>query len=359
MQKKIGFLACATVMSANLAFAQSSHDEVSIPDADLNNNSSKFAISSPDGKFKLGFGGHLQHDNRFSYINSTSNKDFDTYIKQARIKLYGNAFDPALSYFVQVQLEHEGKEGSNIPAPNTSYQAPGTSVLRDYYVNWAFNKEYFHLRVGKFRTPFSRQQLLATSQMQFNDQNIASDRFQLTESGHDVGLMLHNGFHNELEWALAAVSNGLVLRLGYNYGIDAYDLVDFTGGGLRFAVAANGFIHTNYKSSEFNKDMRVAADFIVKYEGLSANGEFYFRRAGEKNELGGGLDAGYLIDRKIEPVVRYSMVKSGDPINSEIRGGINYYVFGHHLKAQAYVGPELLDSKIQQWEGGLQLQFAL
>lgn len=362
MQKKTVFLAFALtgLMGANQVLAQSSHDAITGADADFMDNTSKFEISSPDGNYKLGFGGHFQHDNTFTYINEPGTKDFSTKIRRARLKIYGNAFDPSITYLFQTQFEKANTDGRTVPAPSRQYTAPGSTGLRDYYVNIAANEELFHLRIGKFRTPFSRQQLISTSQMQFNNQNLANNFFELTETGRDVGVMFHNGFNNPFEYALAAVSNGLVLRLGYNHnGIDAYDFADFAGGGFRFAVALNGFLHTNYKSTDFNKDLRAGVDFIVKYEGLAANGAFYFGRANDKNDMGAGLDLGYLINQQIEPVLRYSWVRSNDKNANEIRGGLNYYVFGHHLKVQSYVGPDMDGSKITRWEGGAQLQFAL
>ncbi len=362
MRKKITYIVCAitALMAVNQAFAQSSHDAVSGPDADFADNTSKFEIGSPDGNYKLGFGGHLQWNNNFTYRPETKIKDFNTEISRARLKLYGSAFDPSITYLLQVQFEEPGTAGGRVTAPANHYPVKGSSTLRDYYVNAAINPEFFHVRVGKFRTPFSRQQLISSSQMQFNDQNSSNNAFQLTKDGHDIGLMFHNGFHDPIEWAFAAVSNGLVARVGYNYGeIDGYDFADFSGGGLRFGVALNGFAHSNYKNTEFKKDLRGGADFIVKYEGLSTNGAFYYRRANDKNEFGGGLDAGYLIKGRYEPVVRYSWVKDDQPHNQEIRGGFNYYIYGHHLKVQSYVGPDLIGSKFVKWEGGAQLQFAL
>ncbi len=365
MQKRKMYLVCALASLLTVpAFAQSSHDEISGPDADFSKNTSKFEIGSPDGNYKLGFAGHLQHDNKFTYVSQGEVKDFNTTIRRARLKLYGSAFDPSITYLLQLGFERPNirdfqPEGAD-QGLQRQYKAPGFSLLRDYYVNFAFNPEYFQLRVGKFRTPFSRQQLISSSQMQFNDQNKANNEFQLTDDGHDVGVMFHNGFHSQIEWALAAVSNGVVARVGYNYGgIDGYDFADFAGGGLRFGIAANGFAQTNYKSTDFKKDLRAGVDGILKYRGLSSNAAFYYRRANEKNELGAGLDAGYLIRRKWEPVVRYSWTKLATENDHEIRGGVNYYIYGHHLKLQAYAGPDLTGSKITRWEGGAQFQFAL
>lgn len=363
MKRKITNLmwALASLIAVSQAFAQSSHDIVSGTDADFIGNTSKFDIASPDGKFRLEFAGHLQQRNEFTYNPESKEKDLQISIPRARLKLLGNAFDPSITYLLQVQFENAyvNQKAGLIPG-TTQYGVPGSTGLRDYYVNAAIDPDYFHVRIGKFRTPFSRQQLISSSQMQFHNQNSANNYFQLTQDGHDIGLMLHNGFNNSFEWALAAVSNGVVARIGYNHGgIDAYDFADFAGGGFRFAIAANGFAQYDYKSTEFQRDIRGGADFIVKYEGFSTNGAFYYRHFNNRHELGGSLDLGILIGQNWEPVLRYSWLKPDEENLQEGRFGINYYFYGHHLKLLTYVGPDLVDKKIINWQGGTQFQFAL
>lgn len=357
MQKRKMYLVCALASLLTMpAFAQSAHDAISGPDADFSNNTSKFEIASPDNNYKLGIAGHLQHDNQFVYTTEGEKKEFNTYVSRARLKFYGSAFAPSITYSLQLGLDKEG----DLVASERQLEVRGSRLLRDYYVNFAFHPEYFQLRVGKFRTPFSRQQLISSSQMQFDDQDLANNIFQLTPDGHDIGVMFHNGFNHRIEWALAAVSNGIVGRVGYNHGgIDGYDFSDFAGGGLRFGIAANGFVKTKYLDTNFKEDLRAGVDGIVKFHGLSSNAAFYYRRAKEQNELGAGIDAGYLIHRKWEPLVRYSWAKLEDGAQHQIRGGLNHYFFGHHLKITGYVGPDMKAGKIARWEGGAQFQFAL
>lgn len=357
--------ALIALISTNQAFAQSSHDAVSGAEADMPaDGMNEFAIASSDGKYKMRFRGHLQQNNRFTYMAKTEKKDVDIEIKRARFTVTGHAFDPRLTYLLQTGFENDAP----VARPADTMTSPGAHFLRDYYFNVACNPENFHVRVGKFRTPFSRQQLMSTSQMQFYDQSNANNEYQLTNTGRDVGIMFHNGFHNPLEWALAAVSNGVVARLGVNHnGIDGYEMTDFTGGDLRFAVAANGFIHTDYKTAKLD-DMRGGADFIAKLHGFSTNGAFYYQyakkegQAAANHNYGAGADLGYLIHKKFEPVARYSWVKgAGDrtPHVHEVMAGVNYYIYGHHLKVQGYGGTQLANKEINKWTGGLQFQFAL
>lgn len=353
--------AVASLITVNQVFAQSSHDSLNYADPDTMEDMSKFAISTPDGNFKLAIKGHVQQRNEWTYVPETKDKNLSISLPRARLKVLGNAFNPAITYFFQAQFESPYyDDGTGLATNEFQYNVAGSTGLRDYYLNVAPYPEYFQVRVGKFRTPFSRQQLISSSQMQFEDQSDANNQFQLTPDGHDIGVMFHNGFNNALEWALAAVSNGVVARLGYNYGgIDGYDFADFAGGGFRFALAINGFANTDYQSSDFTKDLRGGADYIVKWAGFSSNGAFYYRRYKGADQFGGGADLGYLIAKHWEPVVRYSWLKTDKDHEHQARLGINYYVFGHHLKLLTYVGPDLINDKIDKWYAGTQFQFAL
>ncbi len=368
MHRKLAFLLWAFLVLQNQAYAQSSHDALGGADPDLaETGSGDFGLSSADGKYKLRLRGHVQENNSYTYTKATDKHNVNIEINRARFSVTGNVFDPRLSYLFQTGFENDGREDPRAKIPGF-YTSPGSRYLRDYYLNWALNQEFFHIRIGKFRTPFSRQQLMSTSQMQFHDQSAANEAFQLTNTGRDVGVMFHNGFNNQFEGAFVAVSNGLVARVGYNHGgIDAYDFTDFSGGPFRLAIAANGFLHTKYEEAKLD-DARGGADFLIKVEGFSANGAFYYqwlkREGADKaaNNLGGGLDLGYLIQKQVEPVLRYSWIKpDGEKAAQlhEILGGINYYVIGHHLKVQGYGGTALADKEILRWLGGVQFQLAI
>ena len=356
--------AIGVLISFNQANAQSSHDALGGADPDLPATSgSEFSFGSADGKYKIRFRGHLQQNNRFVYHPKQEKKELKIDINRARFSFTGHVFDPRLTYLFQTGFESD---------PTTTsaevLTSPGSHFLRDYFFNAACHEDYFHVRIGKFRTPFSRQQLISTSQMQFYDQSLANNEYQLTNTGRDVGIMLHNGFNRPFEWAFAAVSNGLVARVGVNHnGIDGYDLSDFKGGDLRFAVAANGFYHTNYLTAKLD-DLRGGADFVVKVAGFSTNGAFFYRYVKKEGQsqpnhnFGAGADFGYLINRKFEPVARYSWVKTaGDrsPHQHEILAGLNYYIYGHHLKVQGYAGTKLTNKDFDKWLGGVQFQFAI
>jgi hypothetical protein len=366
MQKKQAFFVCATMalMWLNQALAQSSYDKMAgSSENSVGASSSKFEIYSSDEKYKLGFKGYLQQNTNYQYRPEGINKhDFNININRARFSIYGSLFDPKLTFLFQTGFERD-ELISVIPL---KYTSSGSSYLRDYYLNVAYNR-YSNFRIGKFSAPFSRQFIVPATQMQFYERSLAGRHFQLTQGNRDVGLMIYNGIWNyPYEYALAVVSNGIVARVGYNYNkIDGYDMVDWSGGGLRFGVAANGFLHSDYKSAMLD-DIRVGADFILKFASFSANGAFYYQRhkpdaSDAAHNLGGGMDAGYLISKKYEPVIRYSWIKFADPNTHrhEIFGGVNYYFYGHNLKLQAYAGANLVGTKLDKTLAGLQFQFAI
>ena len=374
MQKKRAYLVSFIIasMSFGQAMAQSSHDAARAHEDAVrahedraraheiemrHNGHDRFEIASHDGLYRVGIRGLLQENNIFTK-KGTQNK-FKMELNRARLSLYGSVLDPRLTFMVQTALEHQ--EETRI---DNKYYAPGTDYLSDYYFNFAFHQHHFHLRAGKFGVPFSRQQMMPAARMQFYDTSMANKHFRITNTGKDVGIMAHNSLDNRYEWAVALVNNGVVGRVGYNHHhIDGYDMVDWHGGEIRFAVAANGFVSSDYKSLKV-ADLRGGIDFIAKVAHFAANGAFFYqwdKRVGNdaQNNVGTGLDLGYLIIDRWEPVLRHSWVKQGDRHAHEVLGGLNYYIHGHNLKLQAYGGVDIAEKEINRGLGGVQVQLAI
>lgn len=324
---------------------------------EIDRSKSALEIKSADGDFSIGFNGYLQQNNVFSYSpggNAPSKSDFDVELNAARIGFYGTAFHPSLTYFIQTDFSRE-------MAPTAGGKG-SSGYLRDYYLNWEAYKK-IQLRIGKFGMPFARQSMVLGSHTQFYRPNIASAGFLLNNTGKDVGIMVHNGRNEQIEWAVAAVSNGLVARVGYNHnGIDGYELTDFNGGPLRFAVGLNGLAQIDYRSPNLD-DLRAGMDFLVKVSHFSSNGAFFYKYKKEATAathgVGAGVDFGYLMHDRYEPVLRYGFAKEGKFSGHEILAGFNYYIYGQHLKVQAYAGTEIAGGDIGKWLGGAQFQFAL
>lgn len=327
-------------------------------EADVSGN--RFELKSANDKFTLGFKGYLQQNNNFSYSVPTKSSTMLMEIKRARFSIYGNAFTKSISYLFQTGFE--GEPRSQL-LNRTASKAPGWDLLKDYYVNIAMDKKDIQVRIGKFKAPFSRQQLISASQMQFYDHHIVTEEFQLTNTGRDVGIMVHNGINRRIEWAVAALSHGLSGRVGINHNsIDGYETTDFSKRDLRIAGAINGFIATDYGSHFFN-DARIGADFIAKMQGFSTNGAVYLKRKAHDDDsevsVGAGLDFGYLVNDHLEPVIRTAWLNDHMGNNLELLAGLNYYEIAHNLKAQIYSGIGVKGNRFDKFTAGLQFQFAI
>lgn len=327
---------------------------------EIDRSRSKLEIRSADENFSLGLSGYMQLNTMFSFDPAGSKRDLDIELNKARISLFGNAFHRSLTYFIQLGFEND-------PERSQAKKNKSSGYLKDYYLNVEPHR-HVQLRIGKFGLPFSRQSMVVGSHTQFYKNSSASDGFLLGDDGKDVGIMVHNGRNERYEWAVSAVSNGLVGRFGYNYrGIDGYEMTDFYGGPLRFAVGVNGYAKLDetkdYLSPEFNV-FALGADFLLKVRNFSTNGALYYsfsKVTGSKgkNGLGAGLDLGYLLNDRYEPVVRYAWNGANSRNSHEVLVGLNYYIYGQHLKLQAYAGSKVAGSKVSSLLGGVQFQFAL
>jgi hypothetical protein len=351
MHKKTAFLlyTLAALISFSQAHAdpyyhyeRSSHS----PHAD----SGTFEIKSADNNYRIGLNALLQP--RLSYEfdknkdkDNKNNLSFD--LGHPRIGIHGNAFDPALTYLFQVEFRQ--KDFS----------------LIDYSVNWACNQRYFHVALGRFALPFSRQRVISPAKYQFYQALGSHADLQISiPNARDVGLMLHNGYNNSFEYALAVMNEGITGRLAYNFnGIDGYEPVDFVGGAPRFAFGLSGHLpRKNLLSTEFNNILG-SADFIFKAHGFSTNSVLYYKLEKNKTKnnhrLGAGIDLGYLVNNMWEPVLRYEWSKPDEGHRHRIQAGLNIYTFGHNFQTQLYAGTTLKGKEVNPINAGLLVQFAL
>jgi hypothetical protein len=305
-----------------------------------NDNTSRLVFQTEDRSSSLGVKLLLQEHLAFTKAKG-ENLDFGVGIPRARVKLFGQALNPKLTYFLQAKLE--------------AVKAEKLEVLEDFFINYAVYPRHFHIRAGKFGTPFSRNYLVPRAQMRFPTDNLAGHKFKLKS---DVGVMAHSGLSHPIEWALAVVDNGVVGRIGYNHsGIDGFELVDFAGGDFRYAAALSGFAGTDWKTQAFG-DMRGAADFIAKYRHVAGHSEFYVGKWDKVTRYGLNADVGYLINRHWEPALHYSWYRDAAS-QHEAALGVNYYFYGHHLQLQGYAGADFGADAIKQYKAGAQLQFAI
>lgn len=301
---------------------------------------------------------------RYTHVETDGAPNEDAFeIARARLTLKGDIFEEGLSYKFQVDF---GKGGA---------------ALKDFYVDYCVFDKLLCVRPGQFKKPFSRQQITSSGNLELVDRSITDKAFG---AGRDIGLMLHDNYEKSptFEYALGffngtgdksifsgsgsadtttgdvTVSSGsfsnvpdmwdpaLVARLGYNYGgIAGYSEGDFEGGGLRLGVA--GSVESHFDADNDDDSLiKMEADAVVKYEGLSLSGGVYRtsqqdgdgfsdRTAGDG---GAHCQLGYVVADHYQPVLRYGIVDprhlGSNNIEEEYTAGLNVYFHKHELKWQ-------------------------
>lgn len=232
----------------------------------------------------------------------------------------------------------------------------GAVNLKDAYADLVVGQVV--VRLGQFKKPFSRQQLISSSRLALVDRAATDKAFK---AGRDLGLMIHNGNKGRFEYALGAfnghgdkgvlnVSKGkfsnltgaarpvVVGRVGYNHGpADGYDEVDFKGTGLRLATAVSAQQYFSQTPGE-DEERYVGLDVLAKLKGASLLAE-YFSGGSVGGDASNGLhvQAGYLIAKRHQPMVRFVLVDETQALTL----GFSSYLKKHKLKTQLDVTQSL------------------
>jgi phosphate-selective porin OprO/OprP len=233
------------------------------------------------------------------------------------------------------------------------------------------------LRLGQWKRPFNRQELVSDFSSEFNERAITAE---FVGGGRDMGVAIHNDYEKSpegLEWVVgvfnrfsggsdrptatptcsgtpltctlpafstvpADMSPAAVARVGWNHGgIKGYSEGDLEGGPLRFAVGLGykiDFAQLKAGSEESvsdNLSHGVQADAIVKVEGFDLLAGVYMMKLKSADaELGYLAQAGYFLSpKKIQVAGRFALVSEPDDVSLiEARAGFNYYVQGHAWK---------------------------
>lgn len=296
----------------------------SAKDAPKAKKGSAFVLKSADGNSKLKLSGRVQA--RYTYegkegMGKGADDSSHFGIQRARLGLSGHAFTKKLRYKYQHDM---GK---------------GKVSLKDFWADYELVNNWLHIRAGQWKRPFSRQQINSSGKLELIDRAITDKKFL---AGRDIGVAFHNNYEKspEFEYVLG-VFNGtgtssiptrftptLALRLGYNYGgIKGYSESDMKGGGLRFGIGASALMNMDLDDDDSSDSAMMAElDFILKIAGFSTSGAVYYAKTdGEtatastdqtrmlsgkaiRDGLGFHAQAGYMIAKKYQPVIRYSMV---------------------------------------------------
>jgi hypothetical protein len=316
------------------------------------------SITTADGQYALGIGVRAQLRAELLRTEEAGELQARFLIPRMRLQLDGHAFGPDNAYKVEFELSGSG-------SPN----------LKDYYVDHAFSPA-LRLRVGQWKRPFNRQELVSDFGSAFLERSITNG---FAGGGRDLGLAVHNGYEKSpegIEWALG-VFNGtgdrarqglacddvmdistctpttpsnvpedfgpmVVVRVGWNQGgIKGYGEGDLEGGPLRLAVGAS------YKADLGDLDEDAAGDLqiqhaaeidgMVKIEGYDVSGAVFWVKQGSADALLGayGQAGAFVLPGRIQVAARagwHQVDTVMDIDRMEVLGAFNWYVAGHAYK---------------------------
>ncbi len=326
-------------------------------------------LVSEDGEFEL----KLALRTQFRYDLKPTEDDSEiaqhVTIPRARLQLEGHVFGEDHRYKLEFAMGDK----------------TGFAFVKDLYIEQAFSDGKVALRVGQWKQPFNRQEIVSDFGSEFNER---ANTAEFVEGGRDLGIAFHNNYEKSpegIEWAVGLFNSfkagtdkpaipvkctqdavtmaitcaggtpgsapadwqpALVLRVGWNSGkIKGYSEGDLEGGPLRFAVAASYKVDLaelekgGEESVADNMQHGVGVDGIVKIEGFDLLlGVFMMKARGADSEaeLGANVQAGFfLTPKKVQVAARFSFVPTAadpDRKNLEIRGAFNYYFHGHSWK---------------------------
>ena len=317
-------------------------------------------IEAPSAGFDMKLNFQLQ--TRYSYQQYDKSELFgledvnEFVVRRARINAEGNVLNKQFTF--KLQNDFVGK---------TDDEDRRTSDLKDAYIQWNADP-MAKLRLGQFKVPYSAQELVSSTSLQFIERAIATDEFAPAREG---GAMASGTVAEGLNYYLS-VHNGESDGEGLNrYGQDtdvlgaamlsyaqnydrSYegDLKPTNGIGCTGGLAAT---HESGTRSEIDFDAtRIGADFGLRTAGLSLQAEIYYRTTDlddndeTMDDLGYYAQAGYfVVPEKWELAGRFSAVQLDKDFDNtdifEYAIVVNRYILGHYLKVQTGVTIEQYD----------------
>jgi phosphate-selective porin OprO/OprP len=330
------------------------------------------AFRTPDKLFELAIGFNLQA--RFTSFDfdqvpgAVANAD-EFRIRRFKLYFTGYAFDPKLTYRVQLAFENVN---------NTRL------LLDDAWINYKFMDE-ISAQMGESKTPYSRDELYNDGVIQFQERALAVDTFK---PGRDTGAgILGSLFEGKLTY-MAGVFSGdgqntlratdhvmPMVRLVANpvgqMGTGESDLECHKDPALSFGVdgvtntlrkttdvvfetitpnyaSPTGWLGRNIGLFTTGENIFIesgSADVQFKWMGLSVQAEYFFGHA-EGDTSGARLrangwygQAGYfVVPSKVDLAVRYSVVdyNQGAPHNenSVVTAAADWYIKRNNVKLQ-------------------------
>lgn len=315
-----------------------------------------FFVRTEDNSFSLHVNGFAQA--RYTFFDpekGKSNHNFD--VALARLAFSGTVFDPNVSYFFQYEASTFGNNNK-------------VSML-DWWMQYHFSPE-LSVQAGRFILPYSRQFYTHPGNLLFPDLSAADYAFNLQRAvGAHAG-----GKLGRLSYDVAALNSIRALDAGGQQNIAPLGKEIATLGRLELDILEPyGYLETSPtpvsapqlsvgvaaaynpidEASTFQNVMpgdrttNVTVDAGFRWQRLTLQAAGYYRRnhlkaAGrpDSNDWGYYGQVGYyLVPERWELAARVSGVDFDLPNNPKVLGdtmeytvGLNYYLYGHHVKLQ-------------------------
>lgn len=344
----------------------------------------KFSLNIK-GRIQVRFTHHFWEEN--PRTNDEEESEFR--VRRARLRFQGNAFSKHVKYRVQIDLAGDEAD-TELLLPNGStpdFDSDNRlSELKDAFVSYE-RWDFFKVRFGQFKVPYSRHFITSSARMQFVGRAITDDIFV---PGRDIGLMVSGalgGKKDDLFEYYAGVFNGdgenrtnddeglmYAGRIAVNpFGEMKYRESDMRKDGeFRMAIGLNAWLHEDDDHSGLKDDWAVGADFAAAWNGFSALFEIHYRENGRRishdvEVLGWMAQLGYMIvPETFEIALRAAEIdwdynEQRDSGRREYLVVLGYFWDEHDLKVQLDFGriedhqSDHRDNK-DEWRVRMQLQ---
>jgi phosphate-selective porin OprO and OprP len=305
-------------------------------------------------------------------------------VRRARLKFEGFAYNPKLTYKIELGLSNKDISGANAQNSN----AP--KIILDAVLKWNFYKN-LSLWAGQTKLPGNRERVVSSASLQLVDRSLLNSNFNIDR---DMGAQLRHHFKLGEKFTIKemfSVSQGEgrnvtdINRGGYQYTSRVEILPfgefaskgDYTGGDLKreekpkLAIGGTYDAHNRAVKDKSNQGSymindvgyfetninTIFVDAMFKYKGFSLMAEYANRKADKDSILnsdetktgkivkvgtGTNLQIGYLFKNNWEVAGRYTTIQmdkkiTGEELETQYTLGVSKYFVGHKLKVQSDV----------------------
>jgi len=315
----------------------------------------KFYLASPDGSFKMTFGGQVQFRYAFSSRDDasvdTSRGGFE--IRRAKLKFKGHAIDPTIKFTVVGAFS----------------RSSGDFGLEDAKITKKLN-DGWSVSFGQFKGPFMREELVSSSKQLTVDRSLVNeefnqDRLQGVEIAYQSDQFAFKGAFSD------GFNSDNTAALNEDTEFALTGRAEFLGSGNWKQFSD----FTSWRDDEFGFLLGVAGHYEVdEYGTATANEETFTWTADASLEFGGAnlfaavvgrhrdladtdqygvvVQGGYFLTDDLEAFGRYEhgdFDTTGVDDLSVITAGVNKYWNKHNLKWTTDIG-YALDPVHDEWD---------